>query len=932
MMDRAVLPLALFCGIASLTVPSTFAQTVSDYAIRLSGAVQTNPPQINLTWPPDSRATGYWVYRKARDDTNWDGGTTLPVNATGFADTNLVVGATREYGIYKTASSYYGDGFLFGGVQVPLTETRGKVILLIDSTFSTNLASEIARLQQDLIGDGWTVVRHDVPRMAVDPANTSSSVWSARSNELATVKSLIKGDYSSDPANVKSVFLLGHVPVPYSGNLAPDGHSDHVGAWPADAFYADMDGTWTDSTVTSTGVSDQRTRNVPGDGKFDQTEFPATLKLQIGRVDFANMPAFPQSELSLLRQYLNKDHNFRHGITVVERRGLVSDNLGTLNGEVPAANGWRNFATFFGASNTFAGPWLSTLSSQSYLWGYACGGGTYTSEAGVANSSQFITNDTRVVFTMHFGSYFGDWDSQNNLMRAQLATTNYALTCVWASRPNWLFHHMALGETIGFSTRLTQNNYDLYDGNIFVHNVHIALMGDPSLRMHPVAPVSGLVAFTNGSSGVDLSWNASTDTVVGYHVYRAATAAGPFTRLTGSLLTGTNYTDPLISSNVYMVRAVKLEVTGSGSYYNASQGIFQNLNGDFGLPILTISAQSTNKIYGAPLPGFVPLYSGFTNGDSAASLSSPPVLNTPATASSPSGNYPIHVSGAVSSNYIIRFVDGVLAVLPAGTTGQLSTSSNPALPTQPVSFSLTLNAVAPGAGSPTGAVQFKIDGTNAGSAITLTNGSATYSISNLSHGFHTVEADYNGDGNFRATTNTLIPDELINSLPLAGADTVMRDPNATLEIPIPLLLANDSDPDGDLVSFVAMDPLSAHGGTVVSNANSILYNPPSGFTNSDSFFYSISDGLGAPVTALVTINIRQDSGPPPSLWIANFGNNSFSLNGSGASNRTYRIESVDDLSGTNWQTLGSTTADGAGNFRYTNSPAGEMRFYRAVYP
>ena len=43
---------------------------------------------------------------------------------------------------------------------------------------------------------------------------------------------------------------FGHVPVPYSGDIVPDGHMpDHVGAWPCDGFYGDMDGTWTDNAV-----------------------------------------------------------------------------------------------------------------------------------------------------------------------------------------------------------------------------------------------------------------------------------------------------------------------------------------------------------------------------------------------------------------------------------------------------------------------------------------------------------------------------------------------------------------------------------------------------------------------------------------------------------------------------------------------------------
>jgi hypothetical protein len=42
--------------------------------------------------------------------------------------------------------------------------------------------------------------------------------------------------------------LIGNVPVPYSGDLNPDGHSDHDGAWPTDTYYAEMNGTWTDAS------------------------------------------------------------------------------------------------------------------------------------------------------------------------------------------------------------------------------------------------------------------------------------------------------------------------------------------------------------------------------------------------------------------------------------------------------------------------------------------------------------------------------------------------------------------------------------------------------------------------------------------------------------------------------------------------------------
>ena len=54
---------------------------------------------------------------------------------------------------------------------------------------------------------------------------------------------------------------------------------------------------------------------------------------------------------------------------------------------------------------------------------------------------------------MLFGSWLGDWDSEDNIMRAVLATPDYGLTCAWSGRPHWFLQHMALGEPIGFSTR-----------------------------------------------------------------------------------------------------------------------------------------------------------------------------------------------------------------------------------------------------------------------------------------------------------------------------------------------------------------------------------------------------------------------------------------------------------------------------------------------
>src|SRR5256885_786476 len=84
-----------------------------------------------------------------------------------------------------------------------------------------------------------------------------------------------------------------------------------------------------------------------------------------------------------------------------------------------------------------------------------------------------------------------------------------------------------------YSTRLSMNNDGtLYQNhsNIMNRAIYIALMGDPTLRQDIIAPPANLVA-TPGQGTVTLNWAASGDNVAGYHVYRAASASGRFTRL-----------------------------------------------------------------------------------------------------------------------------------------------------------------------------------------------------------------------------------------------------------------------------------------------------------------------------------------------------------------------------------------------------------------
>lgn len=536
------------------------AQTPDQTAIAIAATVASNPPSVTFTWPLDPGATGYSMVRRHPGSSVWGPSLAIPGGgaAVSWTDTHFASGERYELWFRKTGA-VDGRALVTVGIEAAAIEQRGMLVLLVDASKAAGLGARLDRLIADLVGDGWRVRRHDVLPTASVPS----------------VKALIAGEVAAHPGAVQCVFLLGRIPVPYSGNLAPDAHiPSHQGAWPADCYYGELDGPWTDTSVNFTGALRPANHNVPGDGRFDQTDLPSDVDLAVGRVDLSDLPAFPASELALLQAYLDKDHAYRHKQFVVDQRAVIDDNFGWMGGEAVAASGWRNGWSLVGAGNTFAGDYFGTLNTtigNGCIWSFGCGSGSYTSVAGVGTTQDFVLANNRNVFTMLFGSAFGDWDNQDNLLRAPLGS-GWTLCSVWSGRPHWAFHPMGMGYTIGDCARLTIN--DLAPGGFSGRRVHVALMGDPSLRQHVVAP-AGNVTVTDLWPSAQVSWSASPDPVAGYHVYRAASPQGPFVRLSTAPVTGLTFVDaaPLQGASTYMVRARKLETTPTGTYWNLAQGV-----------------------------------------------------------------------------------------------------------------------------------------------------------------------------------------------------------------------------------------------------------------------------------------------------------------------------------------------------------------------
>jgi hypothetical protein len=104
----------------------------------------------------------------------------------------------------------------------------------------------------------------------------------------------------------------------------------------------------------------------------------------------------------------------------------------------------------------------------------------------------------------------------------------------------------------------------------------------------------------------------------------------------------------------------------------------------------------------------------------------------------------------------------------------------------------------------------------------------------------------------------------VNDAPVAQNDEVVLTQNdGPTEISV---LNNDTDadaPEGDVIQVVAVD--YAGQGTVSFTANSVTYQPATGFTGTESVTYTIADtaGLEASATITLLVNAPVELGPPP---------------------------------------------------------------------
>lgn len=128
---------------------------------------------------------------------------------------------------------------------------------------------------------------------------------------------------------------------------------------------------------------------------------------------------------------------------------------------------------------------------------------------------------------------------------------------------------------------------------------------------------------------------------------------------------------------------------------------------------------------------------------------------------------------------------------------------------------------------------------------------------------YTPDAGYTGADSFSytiidnkggsASTTVTLNAPRINGNPIANPDPTTTTPARAATINV---LQNDSDPNGDTISLTGVS--RPQNGTTKINADgrTVVYTPNAGFSGTDSFTYTISDGKGGTAVGTVPVTVK----------------------------------------------------------------------------
>lgn len=579
--------------------------TESRAAVGVWAEVDENAPSITLRFLFEG---DFQIFRRLWGESDWgDALVASTGTVSSWIDTDVTVGTIYEYGISQYDAGNI-TGYLTAGIRADQAGDRGTLILVIAENIIAGNEDRLERLLADLVGDGWKIKTITAPYFANNSwSSLNNSSWGLHGHDaVRDIRDRIREIYYGDPDNVKLIYFLGHTPLAQSGTRVshPDGHGSR-GAYVTDFYFADVDGFWTDNLTNTESPAVGLELDLPnfkGDGIFDNTFMPSRLEMGFGRMTpFDSVrgnwydPDPDRTHAEKMAVYLDKAHNYRHVIpygmagteTNPGRMAKVRWNPGGQDGAITDA---LELLAMFGPDQMEDFVRVQHLPdpvapNTNIDIQYLVENGPYLYYAQNSTAPAQTDFGGNAVHRWSMQSWWGDWWAFENSRVSLFNENNMTLTWLYTGRfqDQFLNHALGIGEPFGIGMRLTAN-YEpaeyLRGGIItpgserreFLRN----LTGDPTLRLFPVPPVDNLTATPNGAN-VDLSWDPPGDVseLAEYRVYRSDDLLGEFTEIANGL-SDTTYTDTNAPAGpkVYMVKAVHLIQTGSGTILQNAQGIF----------------------------------------------------------------------------------------------------------------------------------------------------------------------------------------------------------------------------------------------------------------------------------------------------------------------------------------------------------------------
>jgi hypothetical protein len=369
-----------------------------------------------------------------------------------------------------------------------------EIMVVVASGLEAALAPELSQFTQDLEGEGYNV-----------------SVQVMTGGTPADLRSLLQSH-----SGLGGAILVGALPAAW---YEMDEWSGQHEEFPLDLYYADLNGTWTDSD---------------GDGMFDSHTGNTQAEIWIGRID-AHAVEFG-NEITMLRDYFEKNHLYRTGALAVPGRALVFNDddwqgsgncgLNAIYGTLTLVEDPAQTSASYYRDRLAYGYEFVHLMSHSSPWGHAFKGPS--GYLGTVMAPEIAEINPQTVFVQLFACSNCRWTEPNCLGNWYLFGEDYCLLAIGSTKTGSMlsfeqfYGPIGSGTIPGVSFRNWFNSVGIYDP---AWHYGCVLLGDPTIM--PLSSVSLGASIPDQSSPsrdyVKVSTSAYSD------CYPVAAASGPDT-------------------------------------------------------------------------------------------------------------------------------------------------------------------------------------------------------------------------------------------------------------------------------------------------------------------------------------------------------------------------------------------------------------------